>query len=100
MGRSPDEIVACAEQLELLLRGKPSRERIENACVLVDSLQPDLADQELAALAVRFSTVAETVGRNTKHGPVPPNRLYSLALRLKIVTEAARRRQRSASNAA
>lgn len=94
MGRTADEIVACAEQLELLLRGKPSRESIENACALVDSLRPDLADEELADVAVRFREVAGEIGRKAKHGPIAPGRLYNLALRFKIVAEGARRRQR------
>ena len=96
MARSSDEILACAEQLELLLRGSPSRERIENASALVDSLRPDLATTELADVAARFREVAREVGRKTKRGPIPPGRLYNLALRFKLAAEAAHRRGKRA----
>jgi hypothetical protein len=92
MGRNSDEILACAQQLELLLRGSPSRERIENACALIDSLQPDLTTTELADVAARFRGVAREVGRKTKRGPIPPDRLYNLAVRFKLAAEAAHRR--------
>jgi hypothetical protein len=97
MAHSPDDIVARAGEIEALLRDSPSPESIEGACALVDSMLPDVADEELIAVATRFRALAAQVGCKTPTGVISPERLHHLAQRLAIVAEAARRRQKLAA---